>query len=184
MKKLMMIAAMMVASLSASAQNDDLKNEIGVYYGFGSASTVVSTIATSLTAFSSGDQRGFWGPIGLEYYYHVSPVVGVGAMASIAGCKWGNDGEQKTKYITVMPAVKFNWLRKNHFGMYSGLAAGLIFTSISSSKGNTSGDSSATNFMAQITALGAEFGGQQLRGFAELGFGERGVLTVGLRYKF
>ena len=74
MKKLMMIAAMMVASLSASAQNDDLKNEIGVYYGFGSASTVVSTIATSLTAFSSGDQRGFWGPIGLEYYYHVSPV--------------------------------------------------------------------------------------------------------------
>jgi hypothetical protein len=38
--------------------------------------------------------------------------------------------------------------------------------------------------MGQLTALGAEFGSQQLRGFAELGFGERGMITLGLRYKF
>jgi hypothetical protein len=38
--------------------------------------------------------------------------------------------------------------------------------------------------MGQLTALGAEFGGQQLRGFTELGFGERGILTIGARYKF
>ena len=43
MKKLMMIAAMMVAALTASAQNDDLKNEFGVYYGFGAASDIFSS---------------------------------------------------------------------------------------------------------------------------------------------
>ena len=52
-----MIAAMMVAALTASAQDDNLKNEIGIYYGFGSASDIVSTVATAMsTPFSSSDQ--------------------------------------------------------------------------------------------------------------------------------
>ena len=177
----MMIAAMMVASLGVSAQDDDLKNEIGVYYGFGAASDIVSTIATALTTYSSSDQNGFWGPVGIEYYYHVTPGVAIGAMASISGCKWGNNGEEKTKYYTVMPSVKFNWLRKDYFGMYSTLAAGFMVASLSGSN-NGSSDSKVT-FMGHVTALGAEFGGQ-LRGFAEFGFGERGVITLGARYKF
>jgi len=181
MKKMMMIATMMVAALTASAQDDDLKNEIGVYYGFGSASDIVSTVATSISsAFSHSDQSGFWGPVGVEYYYHVTPVVGVGAMASIAGCKWGGNSENKTKYYTVMPAVKFNWLRKTHFGIYSGLAAGVMIVSDSYKDESKS----KAIFMGHVTALGAEFGGQQFRGFTELGFGERGLLTLGLRYKF
>ena len=64
MKKLMMIAAMMVAALTASAQNDDLKNEFGVYYGFGAASDIFSTFA-HVFSFSSDDQHGYWGPIGV-----------------------------------------------------------------------------------------------------------------------
>ena len=181
MKKMMMIAAMLVASLSMNAQDDDLKNEIGVYYGFGSASDIVSTVASAMSsAFSHSDQSGFWGPVGVDYYYHVTPVVGVGAMASIAGCQWGDDSENKTKYYTVMPAVKFNWLRKTNFGMYSGLAAGVMIVSDSFKDESKS----KVFFMGQLTALGAEFGGQQLRGFTELGFGERGLLTIGARYKF
>jgi hypothetical protein len=180
MRKLMMIAAMMVAALSASAQNEDLKNEIGVYYGFGSASDIVSTIATALTAYSNSDQNGFWGPVGVEYYYYVTPGVALGAMASVAGCKWGDKGEQKTQYYTLMPALKFNWLRKSHFGMYSGVAAGIMYASLS---GNGDSDSKV-NFMGQVTGVGCEFGGQQLRAFTEIGFGERGMLTVGARYKF
>ena len=45
MKKLMMIATLLVASVSAYAQNDDLKNEIGVFYGFESASSYSSIIS-------------------------------------------------------------------------------------------------------------------------------------------
>ena len=178
---MMMIATILVTTLSINAQNDDLRNEIGVYYGFGSASDIVSTLASAMSsAFSHSDQNSFWGPVGVEYYYHVSPGVGGGAMASIAGCKWGDDSENKTKYYTVMPAVKFNWLRKDHFGMYSGLAAGVMIVS-DSYKGDSE---SKAFFMGHVTALGAEFGGQQLRGFTELGFGERGMFTLGLRYKF
>ena len=90
MKKLMMIAALMVAALTASAQNDDPKNEFGVYYGFGAASDIFAAFAHAFS-FSSDDQHGYWGPIGLEYYYHTSPVVAFGAVASISGSKWGKN---------------------------------------------------------------------------------------------
>ena len=181
MKKMMMMAAMMVASLGMNAQDDDLKNEIGVYYGFGAASDIVSSIATSMTRYSDDDQNGFGEPVGVEYYYHVTRGVAIGAMASVAGCKWGKEGEEKTKYYTLMPAIKFNWLRTDYFGMYSGFAAGIMYVSLSNDKKD---NDSGTFFMGQLTALGAEFGSQQLRGFAELGFGERGMITLGLRYKF
>lgn len=188
MKKIMMIAALVVASISANAQNDDLKNEIGVFYGFQSASSYASIIGGAFSsAFSSSDQGSLWGPIGIEYYRHVTPVVALGGVGAIAGCNWGDDNFKST-YITVMPSVKFNWLRKNHWGMYSALSAGITFISdkVSSSyHGDKKVESdNATSFMFQATGIGIEAGGVAFRGFAELGFGEKGVLCAGLRYKF
>ena len=182
MKKMLMMAAMMVAALTASAQNDELKNEIGVYYGFGSASNIVSSFGTAFN-WDSSDKTGFWGPVGVEYYYHVTPGVAVGAMASVAGCTWSKNSDFTSTFITVMPSVKFNWLRKAHFGMYSSLSAGVMFEKSSLKADGQKQTENNTKFMGHVTALGAEFG-SKLCGFTELGFGERGVLTVGIRYKF
>ena len=124
MKKfLMMVSVAMMTVVNVNAQ-DGLKHEVGVFYGIGSASNVLSVITSSISA-AAGNQSSFWGPIGVEYYYHVSPVVGLGAE-----------------------------------------------------------DETLVSFMFQATALGAEFGGEQFRGFVEAGFGEKGVLCSGLRYKF
>ena len=78
-----------------------------------------------------------------------------------------------------MPTVKFNWLRKEAFGMYSSLAAGATYHR--AKLGNDT--ESQIVFMGHATALGAEFGGP-VRVFLELGFGERGMLSGGVRYKF
>ena len=191
MKKiLVMLVVALMTTVNVVAQNDT-RHEIGVYYGFASASDVLSTITSSISA-AAGDQSSFFGPIGVEYYYHVSPVVAVGGLASYATCK---AEDKKTKkddltesFITIMPSVKFNWLRNNGFGMYSALSAGLMFLSVSFDDSVKAADPDAqketkAKFMFQATALGVEFGGN-LRGFAELGFGEKGVLCAGLRYKF
>lgn len=76
MKKffLMVIAAMMVTT-NVNAQDE--KNEIGVFYGFESASNIFS-VFTSAFAAAAGDQSSWWGPIGAEYYYHLTPGVAVG----------------------------------------------------------------------------------------------------------
>ena len=91
-------------------------------------------------------------------------------------------------FITVMPSVKFNWLRKKNFGMYSALSAGVMFASVSVDGAAKNADPDAkdetvTSFMFQATALGLEFGGN-FRGFVEAGLGEKGLLCAGLRYKF
>lgn len=192
MKKfLMMVAVAMMTVVNVNAQ-DDLKNEIGVFYGTGSASNLFS-VYTSAFAAAAGDQSSFWGPIGVEYYYHVTPVVGLGAVAAYASCKAEDEKTHKDdlseKFITVMPSVKFNWLRKKNFGMYSGLSAGVMFLSVSPNDNAKAADSDAksetlVSFMFQATALGAEFGSETFRGFVEAGLGEKGVLCAGLRYKF
>lgn len=192
MKKfLMMVSVAMMTVVNVNAQ-DGLKHEVGVFYGVGSASNVLSVITSSISA-AAGNQSSFWGPIGVEYYYHVSPVVGLGAVAAYAGCKAEDEKTHKDDlsetFITIMPSVKFNWLSKKHFGMYSGLSAGIMFISVSPNDNAKANDSNAkdetlVSFMFQATALGAEFGGEQFRGFVEAGFGEKGVLCAGLRYKF
>ena len=192
MKKfLMMVAVAMMTVVNVNAQ-DDLKNEIGVFYGTGSASNLFS-VYTSAFAAAAGDQSSFWGPIGVEYYYHVTPAVGLGAVAAYASCKAEDEKTHKDdlseKFITVMPSVKFNWLRKKNFGMYSGLSAGVMFLSVSPNDNAKAADSDAksetlVSFMFQATALGAEFGSETFRGFVEAGLGEKGVLCAGLRYKF
>ncbi|MBP3767246.1 MAG: hypothetical protein J6I31_03050 [Prevotella sp.] len=188
MKKLMLIAALVVASVSAHAQNDELKNEIGVYYGFMSASNYGWLLSGAFSAaFSSSSQDKFWGPIGVEYYHHVTPAVALGGVASIAGCQWSND-HLKSKYIAVMPSVKLNWLRKNHWGLYSSASAGVLIVSdkVSSDyngEKKVESDNSAC-FMFHVSALGVEAGGEAFRGFVEAGFGEKGILCAGLRYKF
>lgn len=189
-KMIMMVVASIMVTMNVKAQNDDLKHEVGLYYGFGSASNLVSSIGAAFSV-STGDQTGFWGPVGMEYFYHASPVIGIGAVASIAGCKfdepYGSNVSLSEKYYTFMPAVKFNWLRKEHFGMYSGLAAGFMFVSPSASGTDSKGSKVECDtkgfFMYHLSALGVEFG-SNIRGFAELGFGEKGVLCAGLRYKF
>ena len=191
MKNFFVTMCVVLLSLGVQAQ-DELKNEIGVFYGLGSASNVFSFITNAYSA-AAGDQSSFWGPIGAEYYYHVSPVVGGGAVAAYAGCKAEDEETRKEdlteSFFTVMPSVKFNWLRKKNFGMYSAVSAGVMFCSVSCNDNAKTNDPKAkdetlTTFMFQATALGAEFGGEQFRGFVEAGLGEKGLLCAGLRYKF
>ena len=185
-----MAAVALMTALSAQAQ--DCKNEIGVFYGFDSASNIFSLVSSAISA-AAGDQSSFWGPVGVEYYYHVSPVVGVGAVASYASCKAEDEKTRQDdlteSFITVMPSVKFNWLRTKGFGMYSALSAGVMFVSVKCNDNAKASDPNAkdeslTSFMFQATALGAEFGGEQFRGFVEAGVGEKGLICAGLRCKF
>ena len=93
-----MVAVVLITATSAQAQSDELKNEIGVFYGIG-----------SVTLSCENDVK-----------------------------KADPDAKDETKV-----SIAF-----------------------------------------QLTALGAEFGGSAFRGFVEAGFGEKGTLCAGLRYKF
>lgn len=200
MKKIMMMVAVaLMTAMSVNAQGgyEDTKHEIGISYGAMSNTTWMSigdAMGTILTfgavKYSDGN---FTGPIAVEYFYHLNPVVGVGAIGAYAKetkdilVANENYGEAKNSYVTVMPAAKFNWLRKKYFGLYSKVAAGLTFASLKENytkSGAENQSESKVGFNFQASALGIEAGSENIRAFAELGVGEQGVILAGIRAKF
>ena len=88
-----------------------------------------------------------------------------------------------------MPAVKFDWLRKKNFGLYSKAAVGVTYIfekEVQDNVGESKKINDDSKFMVNFhaTLLGVEAGSQKLRGFIELGVGEQGMMQAGVRYKF
>ena len=198
-KCLLTAATIAMLFIPVQAQEEqEIRHEISISYGAVPNSIWIDVLTDIIPAVfgETYDNGNYVGPIGLEYYYHTSPLIGVGAIGVFA--THDEDGFYKEKltkhrdktYITFMPSVKFNWLRKEHFGMYSGLSAGVMLASLGASDNfkddpniEEDPDETVTSFMFNVTALGAEFG-STFRGFAELGFGEKGIICLGLRYRF
>ena len=94
-------------------------------------------------------------------------------------------------YFSFLPSVKFNWLRRDNWGLYSKVAAGVTYANFNDEdyddNGKKTGESASARdllFNYQASLLGVEAGGQHLRGFAEFGIGEQGIALAGLRFKF
>jgi hypothetical protein len=156
MKKflLMAVAAMMV-TVNVNAQ-EEYDNEISIAYGGGSNSDLISSIYKGMF---TGKQLDYWGPISLEYFRRLNGNnrLGIGAVATIAGCKWDDSGDAKTTFFTIMPAVKYNWAVQKYVSWYSKAAIGIMFTSDSGmSKDNRKDDKSSASFNFQASFVGLE----------------------------
>ena len=132
-------------------------------------------------------------PISAEYFYHAKSWLGVGGIFAFGQCTQDmylagtKDGKATNTYYTLMPAVKFNWLRKKYFGMYSKLAAGATLRRESVDSDDPQDkdySNSDVHFNWQFTGIGVEAGSPKVRGFVEFGVGEQGLALAGVRYKF
>lgn len=188
-------------SIGAQAQdfdpNDEPKNEISLAYGAVSSSNMLDGFVNVVSAIFGARYQNekFLGPFSAEYFHHVSPLIGVGGIFAY-NHHWQDvvqneqvTGKQHSRYFTVLPAVKFNWLRKRQWGMYSKLGAGYsracYTTTGKDSDGDMTKDTSGSNlFNFQVSLVGFEAGNRTVRGFAELGFGEQGIIHGGLRLRF
>ena len=93
MKKIMMIAALMVAALSANAQN-----EVGQITLQPKAGINISTIT------GDGDQKAKIGLVaGLEAEYGIAEKFGIsfGALYSMEGCRFKADGADKSTFLNL-----------------------------------------------------------------------------------
>ena len=184
MKKILLIVvAAMMATVSVNAQEEMPMNEIAVAYGSGSNTDLISSLGKGMF---TGKQLDYWGPISLEYFHRLTNNnrLGLGAVFVLGGCKWDDSSDAKSTYITIMPAFKYNWSVRKIVSWYSKAAIGLTFHSESGlTKSTSKNDDASTTFNFQATFVGVEVGGA-LRGFAELGIGEQGIILAGIRYKF
>lgn len=176
--------------------------------GFAEVTEVLAS-ATITAILSGGSQSANYSyenpkwsvPCSVEYFYRVNRFLSVGAIGSFNCMKrdiylnvtdgGGNrtktyDGKAKKYNVSILPAVRFDWLRREHVGLYSKAAVGVSFMIERQKEENgTKLESSMTpvpNFQASL--FGVEAGSQRFRAFAELGVGEQGMAVAGLRYKF
>ena len=200
MKRLLFIvAALLLGSMTLQAQEErENRHEIAVGGGFLSNSEVFDFVTEASSIAGTGgvcsyDNEKYRNPFSVEYFYHLSPLIGVGGIVGYAHGKRdvmiNNDivGNLKTGYLTVMPAVKIDWLRKQIWGLYSKAGAGVSFRSekwkwYDSGKRNETENSVIFNF--QATLIGVECGDANYRGFIELGLGEQGIVNTGVRLRF
>ena len=191
-KTFILILALAAPICNINAQEP--KHEISVSYGVLPNSLWLDGVQTFFEALfgQKKDTRNYVGPIGLEYHYRVSPLIGVGAVAVHSHHEEDllkDDAVIRSRnknYYTIMPSVKFNWLRRNHWGLYSKVAIGasLFNQKMKEAETGQKTDENKVNFNFQASAIGIEAGSGTIYGFLEAGLGEQGVFLGGVRAKF
>ncbi|MCR4602778.1 MAG: hypothetical protein K5683_04515 [Prevotella sp.] len=183
-------------SAQAGGYDYDKKHEIAISFGAMSNSNWIDLYEDITVAglVEFGDDS-FMGPLSVEYFYHPKSWLGVGGIFV-----YGNKsqdfsfrgenvkaGEFSNSYLTLMPSVKLDWLRKKNFGMYSKLGLGATLRMEHTDYDKATDEDRNDNTVHvnyQISLLGLEAGSPTVRGFVELGIGEQGIGQIGLRYKF
>lgn len=196
-------AFLMVSALvfcgSLNAQDKEIKHEIAVSFGGMSNSNWIDAFENIGGALAGArfDGEKFVGPFSAEYFYHLDKKVSLGGIfcygqlkedVYMNGRKNPKDGKSTNGYFTVMPAVKFDWYTNKYIGLYTKVGAGVTFRSEEIKFDDNSRykdiSESEVHFNWQLSLIGLEAGGRNLRGFVELGVGEQGMGQVGLRCKF
>lgn len=171
-------------------------NEISLNYGRFSLPGIAMTLGASLgIAFSFGlaklDKFYSTGAIGLDYFHYFNKNFAVGGSAVFENFhfSWATkNGEDENgdpayesgqpndvPFFGILPGIKWRWLYRPHFGMYTKAGVGAMI------QGN---DASSISFIFQLSPVGMEFGSERVRGFLEVGFGVQGMFVGGIRTAF
>ena len=195
MKRVVAILMALCLVLPLYAKDEDSRNEFTITYGQATLPQFAYVMGGVLgVAFTAGhftfENTLFLGGVGLEYVHYVNNWFGFGGMALVDymtsdaytvasdGTKTPN-GKFNLGYASLMPVLKFAWLRRPHVGLYSklGVGAGIALDNGDSAESNIS-------WSGQVTPIGFDFGNESFRGFVEAGVGMQGLVSCGVRWLF
>lgn len=172
-------------------------------------SAVPSRVATG----SKISDEKFSAVFGIGYRYHINRLrigadCGFGTSSKIihSGMKMPTTKEQELNFL-FLPVVEFVYFRNGLFELYGSAAVGVDFTRRSEKEFSTSiGDidisgvtekggvgvaktavrqsESFTSFAWQANPVALRVGNHRIGGFLEAGLGHKGIVTVGISFKF
>lgn len=196
MKNLLLsLLALMTVGVVSAQTSDFNRHEISVGYGVATITDIgdlYANVFSGLFTGQTGDlgSASYSGAINADYNYRLTKTIGVGAAFAyehstnnILVDKSTSNGKSKANYIAIMPMVKFNWINKGIFTLYSKVAVGAQFEFCKQTYGDKSESKTYTYFAFQASPVGIELG-RKVCGFAELGVGQQGIAQLGVKYKF
>lgn len=203
MKKALLILATLSMGMAVFAQNGttgDFQyqkaarpylNEVNLSYGVVSIQDMLMVTGGVVAMMGSfpiwwvnggmviDDYRGS-GVIAAEYMRYLNSgrfafgaVVGYeNTTLTMTNLKKTSKNDLNIGFLMVMPSAKVVWFNRKHVGMYSRVAVGAMVGM----------KEKIASFMFQVDAVGVDFGGEHLRGFAYFGLGAQGIAGLGLKY--
>lgn len=153
-----------------------------------------SGFAASITGYSKKSfnekNSGMWG-LGYKYHFNNRLNVGVdiGLLTASKDTELSKTNDtytvhRKTNFFLVMPTIQYSYLNKEIIQLYGNLGTGLLSYSVKENKDDgTNYSDNYTSFAFQLNPIGIRVG-KQFAGYAELGFGFKGIINVGASYKF
>jgi len=171
------------------------RNSVALSYGYLTLPDLAMAVGLGLGAgIAAGVSGGtasigniqFAGCYALEYYRFAGKHWELGALFSVDPVSFDNlskDSEgqvvvtstEYTTFLVFMPSVRYRWVDRKHVAMYSRLSAGVLAAG---------GDSWSFTPSVHVSPIGCEAGGEHFRGFAEIGLGMNGLITLGIRGRF
>ena len=186
------LALLGTPSLKAQQFNGGPRNDLSVSYGYFTIPQFAVVLGGVFgAAFSLGyatpEEILSTGSIQMEYLHRSNNWLWLGfnvsgekdtLVMSTKDSDGNVTGKSNSDIITgnLCFTAKANWLRRQKMAMYTRLSAG-VFTTFGEDD-----DSRAPSI--QLSLLGLEAGGQNFRGFMELGVGMHGIVSGGFRYLF
>lgn len=187
------ILAMLLISLTASAQDNQYKNEFRLSVSDGIPLSITSAVGNIFASAFTGRKivdSGNSVHWSAGYRNHISPRIAVGGDISFQSIyydleyKSGDTGSERMNFYSIMPALDVTYYQSRNVKLYGSAMAGVGFVGFSSSMGNDDGSSSGTAvFSFQVNPIGIRVG-RQVAGFAELGAGLKGIVTLGVSAAF
>lgn len=183
------------AVLLACSQTYSQKHQISAGMGIGSSNQILDVLESSFSpiffATSTLNQTSELGEFRISYAYTPEEKWHFGGTLSYSSTNFDVNynqekiGKQVNTYYTLAAETGYSYLKKEKLDLYALLGAGATF---GTSKKQTQNSSFAiddyyhdTFFNFQVTPIGVRYG-KQWGGFAELGFGYRGIFSFGIFY--
>ncbi len=183
---------MLLAGMTVLAQNPqteavpvknnqaDLANDVYVSYGQGSLYYITSQ--------NSMDSYHTFGSVIFGYCRSVGKVIAVGFQGSYTNVNYtstssGTTREYNDNYWSALANLKFRYLNRPSFCMYSGVAMGIAVDYIT--EPSSTGEKNYQKYYpaGQLTLLGFRVG-RALSFYGEFGIGTNAILNIGISYKF
>ena len=201
MKRLLsLVALLIISSFVCLAQTDESRHEISVSYGYVTLPQFVDLVGTTgvqvmgvfvgiMGAFLFQAEveplhiidHGGTGSFSFQYLYSLNRRIKLGGTVCYENTwgEWNNGSDYIVHYPAIMATSKFTWFNREHFGMYSKLSLGMMLLIDGKNE-----DKPIPMLAAQASTICMEFGGLSLRGFLETGWGNQGLLNLGVKFSF
>ncbi|OKL41651.1 hypothetical protein [Pontibacter flavimaris] len=180
-RAVILVFLLAILSVWQEARAQKGQQDLNLSYGFASTPVMVHAV---WDIFTGKTKLNVLGPAGIEYNYHLSERVILGFAGSYTRISSRNpssgDLHYRSSYYAAMPQVLFYLGKKDKLEVYSGLSLGVAYHDHLPADERAAYGDVIPAF--QLTGLGLRSNKRNSL-FAELGFGYKGWLNVGLSHR-